>query len=68
LTHHLPTRKRLTSTVKTMFEKLLLCFAILLTLGACAGPSSNGTDSTSRSGVQFYGTIDTGVGYQHTSK
>lgn len=51
-----------------MFEKLLLCLAVLLTLGACTGPSASGAGSASQSGVQFYGTIDTGVGYQHTSQ
>lgn len=51
-----------------MIAKLLFCLAILVTLGACTSPSSGGAGSASQSGVQFYGTLDTGVGYQHTSK
>jgi len=46
----------------------LAFFATALSLAGCSGPSNgSGPDSASRSGVQFYGTIDTGVGYEHTS-
>ncbi|MBV6307287.1 hypothetical protein KVP10_20550 [Candidimonas humi] len=41
--------------------------AMALSLAACSGPSAGGPDSASRSGVQFYGTIDTGVGYEKTT-
>jgi len=38
-----------------------------LSLTACSGPPGNGPASASSSGVQFYGTIDTGVGYEKVS-
>lgn len=39
-----------------------------LSLAACTGPSGgSGPNPASHSGVQFYGTIDTGVGYERTS-
>ena len=38
-----------------------------LSLTACSSPSGNGPASASSSGVQFYGTIDTGVGYEKVS-
>lgn len=49
-----------------------LIFALILAVGAlsgCAGNSGNSSSSASdsvrgKSGVQVYGTMDTGIGYQ----
>ncbi|WP_178372316.1 hypothetical protein [Pollutimonas bauzanensis] len=42
---------------------------ILLLLSACAGrPGHDGSSASSSSGVQVYGTIDTGVGVQGISR
>jgi hypothetical protein len=45
----------------------LVLLATTLSLQACSSPSSGSPASASHSGVQFYGTIDTGVGYERIS-
>ncbi len=48
-----------------------LIFALILTVGALSGCAGSGNSSSSasdsvrgKSGVQVYGTMDTGIGYQ----
>lgn len=45
----------------------LAFLAATLSLAACSSPSGNAPGSASHSGVQFYGTVDTGVGYEKVS-
>lgn len=46
-----------------------LVLVLLLLLSACAGrPGHDGSSTPSRSGVEVYGTIDTGIGSQRISR
>jgi hypothetical protein len=45
----------------------LAFLAAALSLQACSAPAGGSSAAASDSGVQFYGTIDAGVGYEHVS-
>lgn len=46
--------------------RILIVTVMAFCLGACAG--GGGSSSSTRSGVQVYGTIDTGIGSQSISR
>jgi hypothetical protein len=49
---------------------LPIVVAVLLLMGGCArgGPHGSASDSSTRSNVEFYGTLDAGVGVQNSSR
>ncbi|HWL29817.1 MAG TPA: hypothetical protein VNQ97_12990 [Burkholderiaceae bacterium] len=49
---------------------LPIVVTVVLVLGGCArgGPQGSGADSSTRSNVEFYGTLDAGVGVQDFSR
>ena len=50
-------------------KRLLSLASLAVLLAACAGgPGNDGPSSSTRSGVQVYGTIDAGVGSQNISR
>lgn len=55
---------------KTLMKFLPFVVSVLILLGACARGGSPGSavDSPTRSGVDFYGTLDVGVGSQSISR
>jgi hypothetical protein len=74
----LPSGSDLTIDLKNFLHKsgkipmkfLPIVVSILVLLGGCARGGAHGptTDSATRSGVEFYGVLDVGVGTQDVSR